>query len=520
MMLDEPVLAIDDIQGDILAGFRKDHVRLVFFQFGAAAVKSVKEWLESYIPNLSTLRQVAGYNSVYKAMRLRMNREPVEMSVLWRNIAFTSTGLGKLIGQAEVNKFADESFVAGAESLSTTMGDPSDGSPGDARTWVTGSGANIPDAVVLIAADSRDALEREVDALTLRLAQFASAPPHIEIGEVRKSLPGHEHFGFKDGISQPGIRGKNPDGSYFTARYLDPTDPNASYFAAPGQPLVWPGEFLLNQPKQKGANTDPLQSKMTVDGPAWATNGSYLVFRRLRQNVNGFNAMAAAIHKALASDPAFARISLDLVGAMLVGRFRSGCPVIRSSTDNAKLAQNTYASNHFFFFSDTPTFSIPPNPIVAPDAFPPAKADLIGQRCPFGAHIRKVNPRDESTDVGDGSNNLQHRILRRGIPYGPEFDPESPDDKDRGLLFLCYQASIVNQFQFLMQDWVNGSDAPKPASGLDPLISPITGGLFHAIRPDGTTISVALPAPVVTATGAAFLFVPPISAIKNRLVAT
>jgi deferrochelatase/peroxidase EfeB len=124
-----------------------------------------------------------------------------------------------------------------------------------------------------------------------------------------------------------------------------------------------------------------------------------------------------------------------------------------------------------------------------------------------------VNPRDEKTDVGEGSNNLQHRILRRGIPYGPEFNPTSPDNVDRGLLFLCYQASIVNQFQFLMQDWVNSVTAARP-SGLDPVISPVPGGSFNAIRPDGTTLAVPLPKLVVTATGAAFLFAPPILAIK------
>jgi Dyp-type peroxidase family len=450
-------------------------------------------------------------------MRLQMQREPVEMSVLWRNIAFTSIGLGKLVGPAEINKFADASFIAGAEALSTTIGDPSDGSPGDARNWIIGSRANIPDGLVILAADSKDLVDREATALCSQITSFSSTAPHVEIGETRRSDPGHEHFGYKDGISQPGIRGKNLDGSYFTTRYLDASDPHALYYAAPGQPLVWPGEFLLNQPKQKGANADPLQWKTTTDGPPWATNGSYLVFRRLRQDVAGFNATVTAVHAALSRDAAFSGISLDLVGAMLVGRFKSGCPIMRSVSDDTALANDVYASNQFFFFSDTPVFSILPNPIVLSDTFPSAKADLLGERCPLGAHIRKVNPRDENTDDGNGSNNLQHRILRRGIPYGPEFDPASPDNSDRGLLFLCYQGSIVNQFQFLMQDWVNGNDAPRPTSGFDPVISPASRGTFYARRPDGTILSVALPAPVVSSTGSAFLFAPSISTIENLL---
>jgi Dyp-type peroxidase family len=517
MIVDEPLLAIDDVQGDILAGFRKDHVRLVFFQFAGGSVARVKQWLALFVQSLATTRQVAGYNAVYKAMRAQMQREPVEMSVLWRNISFTSAGLGKLVGMAEVQKFADASFIAGAESLSTTIGDPSDGSPGDARNWVIGSGAKVPDALVILAADSQDAVDSEARALCAQIGPFVMAAPHVEVGETRKTSPGHEHFGFKDGISQPGIRGKNPDGSYFMPRYLDASDPYAQYYSAPGVPLVWPGEFLLNQRKQKGANTDPLQWKMTIDGPPWVTNGSYLVFRRLRQDVAGFNAMVIAVHQTLSQDPAFSGISLELVGALIVGRFKSGCPVMRSLTDDRLLAQNTYASNQFFFFSDTPEFLIPPNPVVMPDIFPSAKADFLGERCPFGAHIRKVNPRDENTDEGDGSNNLQHRVLRRGIPYGSEFDANAPDDEDRGLLFLGYQSSIVNQFQFLMQDWVNGNDAPKPTSGFDPVISPVSGRTFYVRRPDGTILSVALPKPVVTPTGGAFLFAPSISAIKERL---
>lgn len=517
MIVDEPILAIDDIQGDSIAGFRKDHVRLVFFQFTDSSTSSVKRWLSTYADKLATLRQVAGFNRVYKSMRLRMMREPVELSVLWRNIAFTSVGLQKLVGKAEVLKFVDTSFRAGAEELSTTVGDPSDGSPGDARNWVIGSGQKVPDGVVILAADIQDAVEQEAKTLCDEIASFTSSAPYVEVGEVRKTLPGHEHFGYKDGISQPGVRGKNPDGSYFTPRFLDPSDPHAPYFAAPGVALVWPGEFLLNQPKQKGDGTDPLEWKRTTDGPPWATNGSYLVFRRLQQNVAAFNDMVTSIHTVLSADPAFSAISLDLVGAMLVGRFTSGCPLMRSATDDVALAQNSYASNQFFFFSDTPEFVIPPNPVVSPDMFPMATADVHGERCPFGAHIRKVNPRDENTDHGPGNNNLQHRILRRGIPYGSEFDPASPDNNDRGLLFLCYQASIVDQFQLLMHDWVNKDDAPRPDSGFDPIITPVAGGSFHAVRPDRTTLSVPLPKPVVTATGAAFLFAPPISAIKKVL---
>jgi Dyp-type peroxidase family len=516
--IDEPILAIDDIQGDILAGFKKDHVRLIFFQLSVGQVTSFKTWLGRFASQVSTLRQVTGFNTVFKAMRAQMGREPTELGVLWRNIGFTAPGLQKLIGAAELAKFIDGSFQAGAEALSATLGDPSDGSPGSPSTWVVGSGARAPDGIVILAADSQDQLAQELADLSRELAPFLMASLHVEYGETRTNRPGHEHFGFKDGISQPAPRGKLPDGNYFIPRYIDPSDPKAKYFAAPGQPLVWPGEFLLNGLKQKGANADPVESRSIVDGPDWATNGSYLVFRRLRQNVRAFNAMIDSALAVLSGDGAFPAISRELVGALLVGRFESGCPVMRSNHDDQRLAADPNAANNFGFSTATAPFQLIGGAPINPDIFPAAPADRNGIICPFGAHIRKVNPRDDSTDFGSGFNNLQRRILRRGIPYGPEYDAAHPDNTDRGLLFLCYQASIESQFQALITDWVNSSHGPKDPSGFDPLISTVTNRQFPVKRSDGTTLMVPLPDALVVATGAAFLFVPPISALTGPLI--
>jgi Dyp-type peroxidase family len=515
---DEPVLKIDDIQGDILAGFRKDHVRLFFFRFADAAIPALKTWLVSFASEISNARQVAGFNTLYRSMRDQLRREPEELSVLWRNIGFTSQGLKKLVGESEVAKFADAAFRVGAEGRSTVIGDPSDGSPGNAGGWVIGSGQNVPDALVIIAADDEGDAENEATKLESQIAPFVSGAPYVEKGQVRTADRGHEHFGYKDGISQPGVRGKKSDGTYFTPRFLDSSDSNFPYYAAPGQPLVWPGEFLLNLEKQKGNNTDPLEWRKIIDAPEWATNGSYLVFRRLQQDVEAFNRLVDQVHTTLAADASFSQISPNIAGAMLIGRFKSGCPLMRSTDDDQSLADDVYAANNFIFAEDTPKYLIPENPTVQPDKYPGAAADRRGIRCPFGAHIRKVNPRDQETDFGDGYNNLQKRILRRGIPYGDtDFDPGHPDHSDRGLLFMCYQASIVNQFEFLMQDWVNRSDHPEDGSGDDPILSTRSARVFNACRPDSSVLPVTLQRAPIAATGAAYLFVPPISALKGRL---
>jgi Dyp-type peroxidase family len=105
--------------------------------------------------------------------------------------------------------------------------------------------------------------------------------------------------------------------------------------------------------------------------------------------------------------------------------------------------------------------------------FPPSVADPDGVVCPFASHIRKVNPRDDPTDAGGPSDSLTHRVLRRGIPYGPPLaNPRTgQDDKqDRGLIFVCYQSSIEQQFEFLTRQWVNAEQAPREGGGRDAVL--------------------------------------------------
>src|SRR5207247_6049453 len=98
------------------------------------------------------------------------------------------------------------------------------------------------------------------------------------------------------------------------------------------------------------------------------------------------------------------------------------------------------------------------------------KKDKDGARCPFSAHIRKSYPRDDEPLNGDKKPNeadtQTHRLLRRGLPYGPvsPSTPDTPigDEVDRGLQFLAYQTSIVNQFEFVIKNWVNEPNFKEP----------------------------------------------------------
>jgi Dyp-type peroxidase family len=325
-------------------------------------------------------------------------------------------------------------------------------------------------------------------------------------------------------VSQPGVRGlvsRRPD-VFFTPRLLTPPAPGEIEFARPGQPLIWPGQFVFGYPStdgKSGSTGGPVAPPKLK--PAWIKNGSLLVFRRLRQDVVGFSAFLRATAAALAATPPFAGMTPARLGALVVGRWPSGAPVARTpQTDLPALAACPLANNDFLFKENTPPPVFrPPGPgSVKP--FPAALADPHGFTCPHAAHIRKVNPRDQDSDKGDPFDTLTRRILRRGIPYGPPLsDPSVDDGIDRGLHFLCYQTSITEQFELLQIDWANGSSAPQPG-GRDLIIGQIPDQMreFELFTADGAgSQTLTAPRQWVLPTGGGYFFAPSISAIRDVL---
>jgi Dyp-type peroxidase family len=249
---------------------------------------------------------------------------------------------------------------------------------------------NIIDGLLLLASDEQGSLQKALVSALSEMQGWAQ-PIVVEIGKVlrRDGYP-IEPFGFRDGISRPDhFDGKSPD--YLEPRRILVRDPFA------GHPDAY---------------------------------GSYLVYRKLEQNVRAFHDAETAIAAKLnLSGPDRAR-----AGAMLIGRFRDGTPLTLQSTPG----NPTNEFNH--------------------------EAD-DGSRCPMHAHIRKVRPR-----AGDSYKRAQ--IVRRGVPYGP-YDPTAGDDPPEvgtGLLFMSFQADLHDQFGLLMRDWVNAIHYPELYTGQDPLL--------------------------------------------------
>jgi Dyp-type peroxidase family len=281
-------------------------------------------------------------------------------------------------------------------------------------------------------------------------------------------LPDHRvHFGYRDGISQPTIEG-GPG----------PTVPD-------GQPTAPAWNFvLLDEPAAWYNVPTPL---------VLGLNGSFGAFRVLEQNVAAFEHFLTSNSDLI--DP-------ELLAAKMCGRWRNGVPLALSPASdqpNPPLAEERL--NDFDY---------------VPSAWSPgAIDDRSGARTPHGAHLRRVNPRSEVVQGGGGHD---HRLIRRGVPYGPVFDPQHPDNAERGLLGFFINASIEKQFEFVMQAWVNdgGFTAELPVADTDPLSGNRSNGGVFTIPQPAPLPPLRLPglSRFVTTRGSAYCFLPSVTALR------
>ena len=542
---DEPVLAVGNIQGNILGGFNKDFQTLLFLKI--VNVTDFQAWLYSLIPFIATAEEVLAFNRLFKEIRKRRG-ESRTVQATWINIAFSFNALNQL--KEDAANFTDEAFKEGLAARSHDLGDPIDlDAEGNKHNWVVGGPNNEADVVLIIASDDRSDLFAEVARIeeSIYAARTADGKPgrsgvqviYKQHGVVLPPpLKGHEHFGFLDGVSQPGLRGRvsNAPNDVLTPRQ-NPENPNQG---KPGQNLLWPGEFVFGYPSQDpNADSITVPGEVAHAGPEWAKDGSFLVFRRLRQDVPGF-------HKFLDHTAQHFGIDSNLFGAKCVGRWASGAPILRApEADNKELADNDCANNNFEFRGEDEDAKKPEEfpshlenkhseGLCKKDEFPEAKPDPKGLVCPFAGHIRKAYPRDDEFDsVGEGEKSQlnevstqTHRLLRRGIPFGEPFrpsdDPSFQDSGDRGLLFLAYQTSIIEQFEFVTKFWVNNPDFKEPGSGHDPILGQNNQDknrdrkFKFTVDKDGKpeTHEVTLHADWVIPTGGGYFFAPSISALK------
>ena len=502
-------IAFGNIQGNIFGGFNKDYQDFIFLKFKGS--DAARAWIAEISAGdnefgvaASSSKAVLQFNAQFKALKAEGKQPEDFIEASWTNLSISFKGLIALgVPAADLTGFTP-AFQAGMAARAGLIGDKGTSAPDQ---WLPPFKGTEVHAVLAVAADSAAMLAWRTGNIRAggRFAAGVTELGTIE-GRTRLDLPGqvgHEHFGFKDGVSQPGIRGINP-----------PDDPVGNPDQGhPGQDLLWPGEFVLGYPTQipdgevpehDGPNRNP--GAISADGPPWAADGSYLVFRRLAQHVPEFHQHIDDLTTAAGNG-----MTKELMGAKLVGRYASGCPIEARKYQPAPFRQSpadpetvkpgvadSDALNNNFEFGDDP----------------------VGAVCPLAAHIRKAYPRDEVTSPGatDSESETQtHRLLRRGIPFGGSYgaaDGGGASDP-RGLVFQCYQKNIEEQFEFVQHSWVNAQSFPPGSQsgvpGEDPIIAQTVDGPFE-LEPGKPPITVEH---FVTTTGGEYFFAPSIDALQK-----
>jgi Dyp-type peroxidase family len=402
------------------------------------------------------------------------------------HVAFTSSGLERLgLAPQALGLFSNE-FVAGMTTPHRTriLGDLEESAPSHWE-WGGPGGPAIDAALLLYAEDNVTLRALEDEQTTLLARGGVRLVRRLETAD----LDGFEPFGFRDGVSQPIVEGLSKTG--------------------PPETTVRAGEFVLGYPNEYGRYTDrPLldpaddpESTLPRDAEGsgradLGRNGTYLVFRQLRQDVAGFwRFLDAATRRRDGSSDAEARL---LLATKMVGRWPSGAPLtLTPAADDPALAE----ANDFGYHA----------------------VDRRGARCPVGSHIRRTNPRD-SLDPRPGTSdsyevNRRHRLLRRGREYGPPLSLDEAlaggDSADRGLHFICLNGNIQRQFEFVSHTWVNNPKFDRLYDDADPIVAPSApvGGTF-TMPGEGLRERVSNVPRFVTVKGGAYFFLPGLAALR------
>jgi len=304
---------------------------------------------------------------------------------------------------------------------------------------------------------------------------------HIELGQdpykvdedkqVARLTERKEHFGFRDGLSQP-----------FVDMGLGDTVPGGGTADRRGtwRPVAQ-GEIFLDQQDETG------ETHMLPINANLRKGSTYLVFRKLEQDVEGFRAFLEQ------QRPNDERAQQKLA-AQFVGRWPNGTSLVHSPhSERCAVGAETEAGlNDFRYAADDPQ----------------------GRKCPLGAHVRRANPRD----IGGRDDVRHHRILRRGIAYGgPLLAPDVPvDGEKRGILFVCANARIDLQFEVVQGDWINGGEFLGQA-GLGRC--PLSGANDASVRARFLEAGAAAPVTglpnFVTVRGGDYFFAPGVTALEG-----
>ncbi|WP_236789003.1 Dyp-type peroxidase [Amycolatopsis sp. GM8] len=396
---------LDELQPNIVKAHVRDHLSVLFLGFGDAG--EAKTFLKALAGLMKSAKKHLEEIEAFKTSQ--------SGGTSYVGVGLTATGYGKLgIGTAP----GDPSFQGGAKKAAGNLVDP------PVESWDDAYQEPI-DAVVLVGDASADATQaKRAEVLALLPGSVTVLGEETGSGLTNENGDGIEHFGYVDGRSQPLFLTEDVDTERDTTDGINEWDPSA-----------------------------PLSQVLVADSAAPDPNvhfGSYFVFRKLEQNVQLFK----QAEQDLAARLGLKDEDAERAGAMLIGRFEDGTPlVVQSAAGSHHPVENDFSYD----------------------------SDKLGQKCPFQAHIRKTNPRGSGGAEAPEAERL-HLMARRGQTYGrrsddptAELPPAYRPTKDVGLLFMAFNSNLGNQFEFTQRLWANNPGFPITADGSKPGLDPVIG---------------------------------------------
>jgi Dyp-type peroxidase family len=433
-------LEFDDLQHLVLARVPAITGRYEFLSFREPA--QGRAWLAGILDKIASVQEA---------------RASLEREQRWVSVAFTWQGLRALgLDEPSLATFPEE-FRQGMPARAQVLGDTGSNSPDN---WIGSLASPALHAIAILFA--RNPAERE--RVTREHHAFLARTPGVELLSSLDldAIPpfdyAHDHFGYRDRLSELQIEGSG----------IQPT---------PGSgPPVKAGEFIFGHEDESGQMV-PLPKPEVL-----SRNGTFMAYRRLQEHVGAFRDFLRQ-HGGPTVE------GQELIAAKLMGRWRSGAPlVLAPEKDDPALGADYQRNNNFNY----------------------AQMDPQGYAVPLGAHIRRMNPRD--TTVG---NIQRRRMIRRGATYGPALPEGAPEDGvDRGIASFILCASLVRQFEFAQNVWINDRNFHELGNERDPLIGNQDGTFDFTMpkRPIRRKIT-GLPS-FTSVKGGAYFFLPGIKGLS------
>ena len=433
------MLELDDIQYILLTRVPALTGRYEFLSFRNAA--GGRAWLSAIADKVQSAA----------AIQASINQDK-----RWVTVAFTWNGLRALgVDEDSLSTFPEE-FKQGMVARAEVLGDTGENHP---DKWV--GGLARPDLHAIVILFARDAAERERcqgehDKLVAQ-CEGVEVLSTLDLDATPPIDYAHDHFGYRDRLSQPVIEGSG-----------ELPTPGS------GAPLR-PGEFILGYPDESGQAYPMPQPEIL------SRNGSYMAYRCMQEHVGRFRDFLRQ-HGQTPQEQEF-------VAAKLMGRWRSGAPlVLAPETDDPGLGLDPQRNNDFNY----------------------KEMDPHGYAVPLGSHMRRMNPRDTAANMN------RRRMIRRGATYGPYLPEDAPEDGvERGIAAFVICASLIRQYEFAQNVWVNDRNFHELGNERDPIIGNHDGTLEFKIpkRPIRKKIT-GLPA-FTTVRGGAYFFLPGITALRH-----